>query len=354
MDVPEFNLIKSLTISLSVFSVCLIGFYFFWKLADRKLTLWAQKTTSDLDDIIVEGLKSPSKLLLFGLSLGISLHVAPTLSTLQSPLLILSKLCIIVSLIWATERVISAIIISKFLSAALSESSQSLFKTLSKVLVYSIGVLIILDSLGISITPLLASLGVGSVAIALAAQETLSNLFSGFYILLDKPFKVGDIIKIEEGLEGFVTKIGWRSTHIRLYANNIAVIPNAKIASSMITNFDLPESDVAITVPLGVAYDSDLHHVEQVVLEVAFLVQNTLPFASKTQSPAMVFTSFGDSSINFNVVLKVKRITDGALMKHEFIKALHVRFNQEQISIPFPQRVIHHSPSGASHSPHSV
>lgn len=343
-------LLKSLTISLSVFILCLIGFYFFWKLADRKLTHWAQKTTSDLDDIIINGLRSPSKLLLFGFSLGITLQVAPIIATLQSPLLIVSKLSIIVSLIWATERVVSAIIISKLLSAALSESSQSLFKTLSKALVYSIGGLIILDSLGISITPLLASLGVGSVAIALAAQETLSNLFSGFYILLDKPFKVGDVIKVDEGVEGFVAKIGWRSTHIRLYANNIVVIPNSKIASSMITNFDLPESDVSVIIPLGVSYDSDLHHVEQVVLEVAFLIQNTLPFASKTQAPTMAYTSFGDSSINFNVVLKVKRITDGALMKHEFIKALQVRFQQERISIPFPQRVIHHIP-GAHHSP---
>jgi small-conductance mechanosensitive channel len=181
---------------------------------------------------------------------------------------------------------------------------------------------------------------VGSVAIALAAQETLSNLFSGFYILIDKPFRIGDCIKIDEGVEGVVSKIGWRSTHIKLYSNSMVVLPNTKVASSMITNYDLPESDVAVTVPVGVSYDSDLKQVEQVVLEIAFLVQNTLPFASKHLSPAMIFTSFGDSAVNFNVILRAQRITDASTMKHEFIKALHSRFKKEGLSIPYPHQVV--------------
>lgn len=307
---------------------------------DRKLKLWSKKTVSTLDDEIVLAIHNPSKILLFGLSLGLSLQLAPLRGALQSPLIILSKLVIIIPLLWAAERLLKIFIISKTLPAALSESSQTLFRTITKVLVYSIGFLIILDTLGVSITPLLASLGVGSVAIALAAQETLSNLFSGFYILLDKPFRVGDCIKIDEGVEGIVAKIGWRSTHIKLYANSMAVLPNAKIASSMITNYDLPESDVAITITAGVAYGSDLKHVEQVVLEVAFLIQNTLPFASKHLTPSMSFTSFGDSAINFSVGLRVQRITDGAAMKHEFIKALHARFQTEGISIPYPHQVV--------------
>ena len=98
----------------------------------------------------------------------------------------------------------------------------------------------------------------------------------------------------------------------------------------MITNFDFPESDVSISIPASTSYDADLKHVEQVVLEVAFLVQNTLPIASKLLAPSMTFTSFGDSAVNFNVGLRVQRITDAAAMKHEFIKALHSRFQQER------------------------
>lgn len=336
----EIGFIKSLTITFSIFLISLFCFYFLWKLIDRKLKLWSQKTVSKLDDDIVTAMHSPSKLLLVGLSMGLSLQLAPIRGALQLPLITLSKILIIIPLLWATERLLKIFILSKTLPAALSESSQTLFRTLTKVLVYSIGFLIILDTLGVSITPLLASLGVGSVAIALAAQETLSNLFSGFYILLDKPFRVGDCIKIDDGVEGIVSKIGWRSTHIKLYANNVAVLPNSKIASSMITNFDFPESDVSISIPASTSYEADLKHVEQVVLEVAFLVQNTLPIASKHLAPSMIFTSFGDSAINFSVALRVQRITDAAAMKHEFIKALHSRFQQEGLSMPYPHRVV--------------
>jgi small-conductance mechanosensitive channel len=336
----ELNLIKSLSITLSIFGISFVGFYFFWKLIDRQLTLWSQKTSSDLDDKIVAALRSPSKLLLLSLSLGFSLTISPIMASIQNPLMTGAKLMIISSMIWAIERVVCALIYSQSLPATMSESSRALLRTISRTLVYSIGLLIVLDTLGISITPLLASLGVGSVAIALAAQDTLSNLFSGFYILLDRPFRIGDCIKIDSGIEGFVTKIGWRSTHIRLFANNVAVIPNSKIASSMITNFDFPESDTAITIPVSTAYESDLKKVEQVVLEVAFLIQNTLPFASKQQPPAMAYTEFGNFAVHFNVVLRAQRITDASAIKHEFIKALHARFQQEGISIPYPQHVI--------------
>lgn len=336
----ELSLIRSLSITSSIFAVSFIGFYFFWKLLDRQLTAWCKKTTSDLDDTIVAALRSPSKLLLLSFSLGLSLQIAPIPPSLQSPLMVGIKLLLIFSLVWAVERVLKAIIFSDFLPQSVNDSSRVLFKTVAKVLVYSIGLLIILDTLGISITPLLASLGVGSVAIALAAQETLSNLFSGIYILLDKPFRIGDCIRVDGGIEGFVTKIGWRSTHIRLYANNVAVIPNSKIASSIVTNFDFPESDTTVIVPVGTSYDSDLKRVEQIVLEVAFLLQNTLPFGSKVLTPSMSYTEFGSSSINFNVILRVQRITDSNAMKHEFIKALHARFQQEAISIPYPHYVV--------------
>lgn len=343
----EFIILKSISISAIIFLISLIGFYFFWKLIDRHLSAWANKTKSDLDDRIVEGLRGPSKLLLVGLGLGLSLQLSPIAEPLQSPLMMSVKLFVISSLIWAVERLVTALIKSDSLPSSVSEASRSLFRTLSKVIIFSIGLLVILDTLGISITPLLASLGVGSVAIALAAQDTLSNLFSGFYLLLDRPFRIGDCIKIDSGVEGFVTKIGWRSTHIRLYANNVAVLPNTKIASSMITNFDFPESDTSVPISCGVSYGADLQLVEQIVMEVAFLIQNTTTMGSKVQAPGMVFTEFGAHAIHFNVVLKARRITEAPALKHEFIKALHARFQKENLLIPYPQIVVHNATSGS-------
>lgn len=341
MNADDLNILKSMGITLSIFIIFAIGFFFIWRQLNKRLILWSHKTDSDFDDKLIVGLQTPIKLLILSLCLGASLRISPIAHDLQTSLLLAVKLLAISSLFWALSRSITALVHSDQLPTTISDSSRVLIKTISKGIVYSIGLLIVLDTLGISITPLLASLGVGSVAVALAAQETLSNLFSGFYILLDRPFRIGDCIKIDGGVEGFVTKIGWRSTHIRLFANNVAILPNSKIASSMITNYDFPESDTTVVVPVSTAYESNLKFVEQVVLEVAFLVQNTSPIGSKLAPPTMAFTQFADFGINFNVVLRVQKYTDCNLMKHEFIKALHERFNQEGISIPYPQQVVH-------------
>lgn len=340
MFANELQIIKSLTITATIFVVSSIGLYTIWRLFDRQLARWSEKTQSNLDDKVIASLRTPSKLLMFSLSLGISLQMSPVMDTLQTPLMNLVKLLVIASLIWGIKRALVALIESDQFPNSFTESSRVLFKTLAKFIIYSLGLLVVLDTLGISITPLLASLGVGSVAVALAAQETLSNLFSGFYILLDRPFRIGDCIKIEGGVEGFVTKIGWRSTHIRLFANSVAVLPNSKIAASMVTNYDFPDSEVAVTIPVSTAYEGELQRVEKVVLEVAFELQSQFPFISKTSPPTMAFTSFGDFGINFNVTLRAQRFTDCAAIRHEFIKALHTRFAAEKISIPYPQYVI--------------
>lgn len=340
MPLENLELIKSIGITAAIFCFFSICFFFAWRVINRQLTLWSKKTHSDFDDSLVVALRGPSKLFLLSLCLGASLRVSPINHQIQDSLVLAIKLMSISSIIWALSRAIHAYVHSSHFPATLSDSSRVLIKTVARVVIFSIGLLVILDTFGISITPLLASLGVGSVAVALAAQETLSNLFSGFYLLLDRPFRIGDFIKIDGGIEGFVTKIGWRSTHIRLPANNVAVLPNTKIASSMITNFDYPESDSTVVIPLSTGYESNLPFVEQVVLEVAFLIQNTLPIGSKSAPPTMVFTGFGDFGIQFNVILRVQKYTDSNLLKHEFIKALHVRFNQEKISIPYPQYVV--------------
>lgn len=340
MMIDDLAFLKSVGLTAGVFLIFAIGSFFVWRHINRKLILWSQKTESDFDDKLIASLQTPLKLIVLSFSLGASLRISPIEHEIQEALILTVKIMAILSMFWSASRALTAFIHSDRVPSTLSDSSRILIKTISKGIVYSIGLLIVLDTLGISITPLLASLGVGSVAVALAAQETLSNLFSGFYILLDRPFRIGDCIKLDGGVEGFVTKIGWRSTHIRLFANNVAVLPNSKIAGSIITNYDFPESDTTVVVPVSTAYESDLKFVEQVVLEVAFLVQNTSPIGSKLAPPTMVFTQFADFGINFNVVLRVQKYTDSNLMKHEFIKALHARFNQEGISIPYPQQVI--------------
>ncbi len=219
--------------------------------------------------------------------------------------------------------------------------STSILVNIVQIIVYMLGGLIILQSNGVSITPILTALGVGGLAIALALQETLANLFSGIYILLSRQFRVGDYIKLSTGEEGQVMDITWRSTVIKALANNVIILPNQKIASATITNYFMPDKEMGILVAVGVGYDSDLEHVERVTVEVAREVLRDIDGGVEDFEPVVRFHTFGDFSINFNVVLRVKEFTDQYLIKHDFVKRLHNRYRQEGIEIPYPIRTVH-------------
>lgn len=220
-------------------------------------------------------------------------------------------------------------------------SSAGVIKTLYRIIVIGFISLIILDRLRITITPFLASLGIGGLVVALALQDTLANFFSGIYILFDKPIRIGDYIMLESGQEGYVQHIGWRSTRIRMLPNNILVIPNSKLVGSQITNFYLPETEMAVLVQVGVSYQSDLEKVEKVTIEVAKQVLQEVEGGVKEFEPFIRYHTFSDFSINFTVILRAKEYVYKYLITHEFMKRLHRRYQQEGIEIPFPIRTVY-------------
>ena len=177
------------------------------------------------------------------------------------------------------------------------------------------------------------------MAVALGLQESLANLFAGLHLILSKQVRVGDYIRLDSDNEGRVTDITWRYTTILTSANNTVVVPNAKLSSAILTNYDMPEPQIAVIIPVGVSYDSDLEKVETVTVAVAADVMERLE-GSMVKTPAVFFHTFGDSSIDFNVVLYARRFTDRTQLKHEFIKALTQRYREEGIDIPFPVRTI--------------
>jgi small-conductance mechanosensitive channel len=221
------------------------------------------------------------------------------------------------------------------------KTSSGIIKTIFRIVVFSIALLIVLDSLGVSISPLLASLGIGSLAVALALQGTLSNFFSGLYILIDKPIKVGDYVQLESGDKGYVAKIGWRSTQIRMLPNNIVVIPNAKLADTQIINYHLPVREMSVLIDVGVSYASDLEHVERVTIDVGKKTLTDIKGGVTEFEPFIRYHTFDDFSINFTVILRVEEFVDQYLVKHEFIKRLHKRYKDEGIEIPFPITTVH-------------
>jgi small-conductance mechanosensitive channel len=299
-----------------------------------------QKTPWKGDNVIVEGLRG--RIVIWAIIIG--LHSAvPMLHLPPDYQLIIEK--ILLALLILSITMAASSIVSGFIKVYAAEAkgdilSTSIFSIFSRIVVMSIGVMIILDSLKISITPILTALGVGGLAVALALQDTLGNLFAGLNILFSGKVKVGDYIKLQSGEEGYITDINWRNTTVRQLGDNFIVIPNSRLASSIATNFNLPHKEMSITIPIGVAYDSDLDKVEKVTIDVARRVMKEIDGGIPDFEPSIRFGNFGDSSIDFTATLRIKEYTKQYLVKHEFIKRLHKRYRDEGIVIPFPMRTV--------------
>jgi len=206
------------------------------------------------------------------------------------------------------------------------------------LIIYLLGGLVLLQYLTIDITPLIAGLGLGGLAVALALQPTLSNFFAGTQIVSDRVVCVGDYIELDNGTRGYVVDVGWRSTRIRTTFNNMVIIPNSRMADSIITNYYGPSMELAVIVNCGISYDSDLTHVERVALEVCREVINDLDEAVKTFEPWFGFEDFGDSNINFWLWMQAVDRIASFRVKSELIKRLHARLGQEGITINYPVR----------------
>ncbi len=222
--------------------------------------------------------------------------------------------------------------------------SISIFTTITQVLVLIVGVLVVLQFLGIAITPMLTALGVAGLAVALALQDTLSNLFAGFHLIASRKIRPGDFIRLDTGEEGYVTDVTWRNTTVRQIPRNSLIIPNAQLAAARVINFHLPARETGLAVEVGVGYDSDLRQVERVTLEVARELRDLYPKRMAVTDPYLRFQAFSDFSINFSVMIFVREYLDQIFIRHEFIIRLHERYRREGITIPFPIRTVEFRP----------
>lgn len=240
------------------------------------------------------------------------------------------RLGFIIALFWMLDRLIS--ILLRRSGIAGGGGGRDLVQTLARTLILSVGVLVACDTLGVSITPILASLGVGSVAVALALQGTLGDFFSGIYLILDRPIHPGDFVRLENGIEAQVIRIGWRSTELRVDGRMI-VVPNSKISSSVLTNLTFPEGAYTFKVEVGVSYEADLSRVRSVLEEECARVG--------AMEPKVRFTQFGESGITTVVLARAAHFDAHWLLRSQLIEAVHARFRREGIEIPYPQRVLH-------------
>ncbi len=205
---------------------------------------------------------------------------------------------------------------------------------LFQVLVWAVALIVVFDHFGIEVSSLLVALGAGSLAFALAAQETLANMIGGFIIFIDRPFRTGDRIELENGTRGDVQDIGLRSTKILTFENTILVVPNAQIIKEKVTNLSYPDPKIRIMVNLGVAYGSDLDRVKQIVLEVA----RAHPKILDDPEPRVFFLDFGDSSLDLRLIARTGDYMDQWALTEEIRMGIWRALAREGVNIPFPQR----------------
>jgi len=308
----------------------------------RWLERLAQRTSTRLDEVLLASLRTPTILWCVALGLMAALDAAPL-----PPRLAAWGTSLVVALVLLSVTIVAANVLARGIHTfgqriRVETAVTGLGMTLMRALIFVLGGLLILSTLGISVTPLLAALGVGGLAVGLALQDTLSNLFAGIYILLEKPVRVGDYVKLDAGQEGYVTDIGWRTTRIRMLPNNMVIVPNAKLTQSILTNYYLPEQRMALLVPISVSYAADPDQVERILVDEAMHAAGEVPGLLADPSPFVRFIpGFGESSLDFTLICQVREFVDQYLAQHELRKRIFRRFRQERIEIPFPQRVIH-------------
>lgn len=312
------------------------------------LEKFTKKSRSHLDNAVISSLKN---LIAFWFALAtflslIELHRDTLLYSSKLTKLCLALLVVSVSLF--ITRVMGVLVKSRTKDVSGKLPATSIILNIVRVGVILITGTIVLQLFSISVTPLLTALGVGGLAVALALQETLSNLFSGIQLIASKNVRKGDYVMLSTGEKGYIHDITWRNTVIRELANNLIIVPNSKLSSAIITNYALPESELAILVEAGVSYSNDLELVEHLTVQTAKIVlENTN--GSITGFEAFIrYHTFGESGIFFTVILRGTEFESQYLIKHEFIKALHKTFKDHNIELPFAHRTISIKQTSAS------
>jgi small-conductance mechanosensitive channel len=325
-----------------IFLVILLAGYLLRKYLFSRLSRWARRADSRTGAAVLAAVRSPSLVLCIMLGIYVALEFSDLPKALVervdkglSILAVFTVAMVTANILCGLTRIRAERIESVLPVTSLTEN-------IIRIVVYGAGGLIVINGLGISIAPILATLGVGGLAVALALKDTLSNFFAGFHIVATKQIRVGDYLKLSSEEEGYVNDISWRTTKIRTLAGNFVLIPNAKLTELIVTNYTLHKKDMAVLVGLGVHYGSDLKKVERVTCEVAAEVMREVPGGVPDFTPFIRYHTFGDSSINFTTILRVQTFMDQHIVKHEFVKRVHERYAREGIVIPYPIRALNY------------
>lgn len=266
--------------------------------------------------------------------MDIAAQIAPLSQVWRNDVAIFETGGVIAALVIFADRISTLWLRSAATRYPVFTEGYSLVTGAVRGIIIALGLLMFLESVGISIGPLLASLGIGSLAIALALQETVKNIFSGFFLIADKPLEVGDYVKLQSGQEGQLFKLGWRSSKFRMLTNEVVVVPNSELVDSIVTNYRTLDGDIGISIDLPVLNSNDPAHVERVVREVAHEVMEWVSPDSSGYEPEVFFRGITGNLINMTVLIHARSSDMIAPVRSEFIKRALARFAREEVKLP--------------------
>lgn len=303
---------------------------------------WAAKSESHLDDLMVRAIKIPSVFwcLAIGLYIGIDLsdYSGKYLFYISQAVHIL----LIFSVTLACANLAGRLFVYYFQKSNIPIPATGLVNGLLQGIIWIMGSIVILNFLGIPITPMITALGVGGLAMALALQDTLANFFAGIHIMMEKSIRVGDFIKLESGQEGVVQDITWRTTRVKMLGNNMVIIPNHKFSQSTVTNYSLPDKRMSVSIPVSVSYQADPEKVEMVLVDEVKKAIGNVPGLLGHPAPLVRLTpGFGDSSLDFTLIFQVEEFLDQYAVQHELRKRIFERLKAENLEIPYPQQTVY-------------
>ncbi len=306
------------------------------------------RTSTELDNMLVGATRGPVYLLAWVFGIGILLDFLQSLyvETIGERLFV-----VLDGILYSIGVMIVAVLIVRVLGAVFGWYAETiavrtqtsvddefipLLDRAVKIVLYTVAILAILDRFEVDVKGLIAVLGVGSLAVALAAKDTLANIIGGFVIMIDRPFRVGDRIRLADDTLCKVHRIGIRSTKFQTFDNTLIIVPNHELMNSTIHNTTYPKPEVRVKVEVGVGYDSDLKQVRRVMMEVAEANDKVL----QSPKPQFALLNFGDSALDVSLRCRVADVVDQFRTGCELRESVFERFREEGIEIPFPQRVV--------------
>lgn len=333
--------LRALAVLVGVFIVLKI---LFWVI-EKVLIRITAKTKTNVDDIFLAKASKPTTLLVLLIGFMIAIQELPfseNVIGLANKILLSFIVFSVGYLIYVFINVVLFSILKQRIGkskkdAALRESLMSMSRSFLSVIWVVLALLYVLEVWGIEIGPFLAGLGIAGVAIAFAMQSSLSNIFGGISMILDRSIKVGDLVYLEDLTKGKVLNVGFRSTRILTFDNETIILPNSKVADGKIQNIGEPEPKSRVVIPFGVAYGADIEKVKKIVLTELKKIKDF----EKEPEPVVRFLEMGDSSLNFKAYFYVNTFENRIEAVDEANTRIYNALNKNKIEIPFPQVDVH-------------